>query len=278
MANVFSLTSHVVYGHVGGQGAVPALHAMGHEVWHLPSVLFSNHPGHNGYEGAPVAVDLQNRLLDGFLERGFLSDCAAVHTGYLGLPDSVDVALRAIDAARVPVLCDPVLGDNGRLFVAEDIARAVRDRLLPRTSIATPNRFELTWLTGLKIDNLDDAVAASEELRRQGPEWVVCTSAWIDDGHLHDLAVGPDGAFQVRLPHYADDDAVPKGTGDAFAAILLGHVLLGQNVPTATAAAGSAVHGLIGASLAQGADELAIIGARDLITAPKRKFDVEPLA
>ncbi|HIF09776.1 MAG TPA: hypothetical protein EYQ81_07980, partial [Sneathiellales bacterium] len=97
MANILSLTSHVVHGHVGGQASGPAWQAMGHEGWHLPTVLFSNHPGHGGYRGGPVAVGLQNQLLDGLMARDFLAGCGALHTGYLGQAGSVDVALRAMD-------------------------------------------------------------------------------------------------------------------------------------------------------------------------------------
>ena len=63
MARIFSLTSHVVYGHVGAQASVPAWHMMGHQVWHLPTVLFSNHPGYGGFNGGPVDLALTNQLI-----------------------------------------------------------------------------------------------------------------------------------------------------------------------------------------------------------------------
>ena len=45
---------------------------------------------------------------------------------------------------RMPVLVDPVLGDAGRLYVAQETAEAIRDRLIAARHIATPNLFELT--------------------------------------------------------------------------------------------------------------------------------------
>ena len=279
MANIFSLTSHLVYGQVGAQAAVPAWHLLRHQVWHLPTVLFSNHPGHGGYGGGPVDLAMQNQLLDGLLERDFLSRCDAVHTGYLGQAGSVDVALRAI--AAMPhglVLCDPVLGDDGRLYVAADLAAELRRRLLPRADLITPNRFELAWLSGQEIHNLDDAVRAAQTLRRQGPETVICSGAAQTENWLINLAVGPEGAIQVRVPFIADKKAVPKGTGDAFAAILLGHYLNHRDIAAALAWASAALHGLIQASLALQADELAVISAQDQITAPGQMFEVERLA
>ena len=48
------------------------------------------------------------------------------------------------------MLVDPVLGDAGRLYVAQETAEAIRDRLIPLADIATPNLFELGWLTGAR--------------------------------------------------------------------------------------------------------------------------------
>lgn len=278
MASIFSLTSHVVYGHVGAQAVVPALHLLGHQVWHLPTVLFSNHPGHGGYRGGPVELALQNDLLDGLLQRDLLAGCTALFTGYLGQPGSIDVALRAI--AALPdrlVLCDPVLGDEGGLYVDPELAAGLRDRLLPHADLVTPNRFELAWLSNREIHNLDDAVHAAQSLRRQGPEMVVCTSAATAGGRLCNLAVGPDGIHQVRVPNLAGGVAVPKGTGDAFAAILLGHYLNHGDLAAALAWASAALHGLIQASIAGQADELAMVAAQSEITAPSRMFEVERL-
>jgi len=277
MANILSLTSHVVYGHVGGQASVPAWHAMGHEVWHIPTVLFSNHPGHGGFGGAPVDLALQNQLLDGLSERQFLANCNAVHTGYLGQPGSADVALRAIDTTDAVVICDPILGDDGRLFVPEEIATVLRDQLLPRSAIVTPNLFELSWLTGLDLPSINDAILACEALRQLGPEWVICTSAWQFEEWLHNIAVGPHGAVQVRVPFFPDKNVVPKGTGDAFTAILLGHYLDYGDIPAALSWASAALHGLIQGSINRYADELAVISDRDQITSPNRIFPVERL-
>ncbi len=277
MANIFSLTSHVVYGHVGGQASGPAWQALGHEVWHLPTVLFSNHPGHGAFGGGPVEIARQNSLLDGLVDGGFLAGCDAMHTGYLGQAGSVEVALRALEVVDGPLLCDPVLGDDGGLYVAADLAAAMRDRLVPRADLLTPNRFELGWLAGREISNLDDAVNAAQAVRRLGPDIVVCTSAAQSGDWLHNLAVTGSGTFQVRVPFVADSANVPKGTGDAFAAILLGHYLNHGDIAAALAWAAAALGGLIQASMDLGADELAVIPARDQITAPDRMFPVERL-
>ena len=45
-------------------------------------------------------------------------------------------------------MCDPVLGDDGKLYVPADLVPIYRDEALPLASILTPNGFEVEQLTG----------------------------------------------------------------------------------------------------------------------------------
>jgi pyridoxine kinase len=253
--NVLAVTSHVVYGHVGGQAAVPLLQAMGHEAWHVPTVLFSNHPGHGGFRGRVLEPALVADLVAGLDERGFLARCDAVLGGYLGDPGTVAVLAGAIHRARahrpgLPVLVDPVLGDAGRIL------EGVRDVLLPLADIVTPNRHELGWLAGLPVGDDAAVLAAAHALREQGPGIVVVTSAAETDTAIATLLVTADGATRVETPRLP---RAPHGTGDAFAALFLGHWLADRD---ATAALRFAVSRLAGI-LDRGADagELPLVAA-----------------
>jgi pyridoxine kinase len=85
---------------------------------------------------------------------GGLAAIDAVITGYFANPAQVHSAAELIARLHpTHVLVDPVLGDNARLYVPEDIAIAIRDLLLPLASIATPNAFELAWLTSRRLDS-----------------------------------------------------------------------------------------------------------------------------
>lgn len=45
--------------------------------------------------------------------------------------------------SRSPV-CDPVLGDEGKLYVPQEFVAIYRDQLLPMASVITPNQTEAT--------------------------------------------------------------------------------------------------------------------------------------
>jgi pyridoxine kinase len=78
----------------------------------------------------------------------------------------------------------------------------------------------------------------------------------------------------VRTPALA---GAPHGLGDLFAALFLGRYLDAGDAAAALAHAVAASFGVLSASVAAGADELALIAAQDEIVAPSRRFEVERL-
>jgi pyridoxine kinase len=271
---VISLTSHVSYGHVGGQAAILPLQRLGCEVWHVPTVLFSNHPGHNGYGGGPVKLVRFDDLVDSVLVRGFADNCAAMHSGYMGQGGTEAAALRCRERIKqhrsdAVYLCDPVMGDHGRLYVADEVVTALREQLVPASDIVTPNRFELELLIGRQLGGLKDVAAACDELRQRGPSAVVCTTAEETTDNLTLLVNQADGTHVIDIPYLA---GAPFGTGDAFAAVLLGRLLEGWNLVEAACLAAASVYGLIRRSLDNHSAELALVAGQDEIVAPAVKF------
>ena len=77
-------------------------------------------------------------------------------TGYLGSPGNAAVIADFVERAltrnsKLVYLCDPVIGDDGRVYVADGILDVVQHRLLPAANLTTPNQFELELLSGVTI-------------------------------------------------------------------------------------------------------------------------------
>jgi pyridoxine kinase len=224
MAKVLAISSHVARGHVGLAATVPALQHLGHEVWVLPTVLLASRPGLGRLARHDLPPVDFAAMLAALEADGCWEGLDAVLTGYFPSPESVAVAADAIrkikDAApTIPVLVDPIAGDGGRLYVTEATAAAVRHELLPLASIATPNLFELAWMTGLTADGLSDAVNAA---RRLGPHAVAVTSAVDTPENVSTLLVTPRDAVEYPSPRH---NGIPNGAGDLFAGLFLAHLL-----------------------------------------------------
>ena len=168
--NVLSIQSTVTYGRVGNRAAVFALERLGHEVWPIDTVAFSNHPAHGGFRGRVVPAAEVSALVEGLDARGVLGRCDAVLSGYLGEPETAAVVADAVARVRAAnpaalYCCDPVIGEVGRgVYVRAGIADAFRERLVPLADIVTPNPFELELLTGIAPSTLEGARAAARAL------------------------------------------------------------------------------------------------------------------
>ncbi len=226
MAKVLAISSHVVRGHVGLAATVPALQYLGHEVWVLPTVLLSSRPG----LGRLVRHDLPGAELAGMLSALEADGCwptlDAVLTGYFTSSQGVVAAAEAIGCIKaakpgIPVLVDPVVGDAGRLYVAQATAEAIRDALLPLATIATPNLFELSWLSGTPSRSPQETEQAA---RRLGPPTVIVTSASDTQTGVATILVAPGTHVERAMPKLA---GIPNGAGDLFAGLFLGNLLNG---------------------------------------------------
>lgn len=259
MARLLVISSQVVRGAVGLSVIAPALARLGHEVLPLPTVLLSSHPGRHVTAGLAMPVDRLAAMLDALDANGWLAGLDGVLTGYLPSAEHVRFAALAVDRVRraspaALYLCDPVLGDDPKgLYIDGAAAAAIRDELLTRARLATPNRFELAFLTGRAVAGIDDAARALLCLACGGG---VATSVPADGGTIANVAAFDDTIAVTRVARRAD---APHGTGDLMSALLLEALVTGAEPGAALAHATAVADAALEAS--RGGDVLRLPAA-----------------
>lgn len=280
MPTVLSVQSRVAYGHVGNAAAVFPLQRLGCEAWSLDTVAFSNHTGHGKWRGSVIGAEQVATLFEGIAELGVLGRCDAVLSGYLGAAETgpvlLDIVARVKAAnPRAIFCCDPVIGDvDTGSYVTAGIAEFFRDRALAAADIATPNRFELEFLTGRSAAGFAEAAAAAGELRRRGPEAVLVTSLESGGDRIAMLAAGSEGTWAVETPRLP---VMLNGCGDVTAAVFLARRLRGDTLPEALAGTAASLFALVEATARLGRYELALVEMQDELASPTRRFAVQPL-
>ena len=280
--NILSIQSWVAYGHVGNAAAAFPLQRLGAEVWAVNTVQFSNHTGYGAWTGQVFTGEQVAALIDGIEARGALARCDAVLSGYMGdsaIGTAILDAVARVRAANRAALycCDPVIGDEGRgVFVRPGIPEFMRDRALPAADLATPNLFELEYLTGQGARTLAAAKQAVARLqagmRADGPRSVLLTSLRTDatPADAIDMLVGEGGHFHLlRTP------LLPisiNGAGDALAALYLYHRLATGNAAAALTAAGSSIHGLLRRTADAKSREILLVAAQDEFITPAIRY------
>eukprot|EP01083_Nonionella_stella_P158164 514457_1 len=239
MSRVLSIQSHVVYGYVGNKAAVFPLQLLGFDVDVVNSVHFSCHTGYpKKWEGDVLGGNQLESILDGLQRNELLDDTGHLLTGYIGSETFLRSVLKVLrtlkeqNKDKVRFVCDPVFGDNGKLYVPEELVGIYRDEVIPLANVCTPNQFEIELLTGITVKNIEDGKNACKVLHDLGPELVVITSLQTEEdpdhmsmlasqrthNHEGDGTTTQDDYWCVESPVL---EGSYTGTGDLFAALFL---------------------------------------------------------
>jgi hydroxymethylpyrimidine/phosphomethylpyrimidine kinase len=173
---------------------------------------------------------------------------AAVHIGMLGSAKVVRAVVDFLVAHKIPnVVLDPVLkSSSGAALVDSAGARLLIDKLLPLSTIVTPNIDEASSLTGLPVTDPEQMRAAAKKLHEMGASAVVVTG-----GHLEkaiDLLsfTGSRGIEQELFKSARLKSSSTHGTGCAFATAVACHLAMGRGLPEAVLLAKAYVAAAIG--------------------------------
>ncbi|MFX4291414.1 bifunctional hydroxymethylpyrimidine kinase/phosphomethylpyrimidine kinase [Streptomyces bohaiensis] len=174
----------------------------------------------------------------------------AVKTGMLASAELVEAVAGLLRPLDVPVVVDPVgVSKHGDALLAHDALDAVRHRLLPVATVATPNLDEVTQLTGVTVTDESGLRTAAAAILALGPQW-----ALIKGGHLPGDALDllTDGITEHWLRAPRLDNSHTHGTGCTLASAIAAGLAADRTVPDAVAAAKDYVTGAISAGFALG--------------------------
>ena len=192
MEQILSIQSTVTIGFVGNNVAGPVITHLGHKPLLVNTVALAAHPGYGIFAGGPTPDATFNAILR-FTTLGRLKTIGTVITGYLGALTQVNAISQFIKAWQLEktsgfYILDPVLGDNGRIYVNNKLVTAMRDNLLPLANFVTPNQFELELLADQTVKDVPSADKAARHLLEQYPHLngVLVTGINHIDNSIHD--------------------------------------------------------------------------------------------
>ncbi|MFN8121864.1 MAG: pyridoxal kinase PdxY [Thermoleophilia bacterium] len=281
MTTILSIQSSVAYGHVGNSAAVFPLQRLGVEVWPVHTVHFSNHTGYGTWHGPLMSPDDLRGVITGVGERDAFGEVDAVLSGYQGGEQVGEVILEAVAQVKAAnpkaiYACDPVMGNaKSGCFVAPAIPVLLRERVVPKADLISPNQFELGFLTGTEPESLQDTLDAVERARSMGPRTVLVTSVLRPDrpeNTIEMLAVHGDGAWIVQTPYLP---LKANGSGDVTAALFTAHLLETGDAGLALGRTVSSVFDLLKRTLDSGRRELQLVQSQEEIAHPRMQFAVE---
>lgn len=121
-------------------------------------------------------------------------------------------------------VCDPVMGDDGQMYVPKELLPIYRDEIIPLADIITPNQYEVELLTEMKISNEKDIWEAINWFHGRGIDTVAISSSDLGKpGELRAFLSKKAGPrYALNIPKQGTNISF-TGTGDLFASLFLAH-------------------------------------------------------
>ena len=108
-------------------------------------------------------------------------DVEFIKTGMLYSPEIIKLVAEKVKEYDLKAVVDPVMvATSGGNLTKEDIADAFNKYLLPKSILTTPNVSEAEKLSGININNKEDAIKATE---------LIDCNCFITGGHLDGINV-----------------------------------------------------------------------------------------
>lgn len=177
----------------------------------------------------PVDVNILRACLKSILVE---SKVKAIKIGVLATRANAEAVMQVLEEhSSLPVVLDPLVRATGGIDVKDmRCVEFVRDRLLSRATVITPNLPEAAALTGLKVEDVEDMKLAARKLIELGARAVVVTG-----GHLErPVDVFADSSSNLRT--LAGDRIKPEniyGAACTFSSALAACLALGHRLDEA---------------------------------------------
>lgn len=162
----------------------------------------------------------------------------AVKIGMLGLPAVIEAVAKGLDehGAR-NVVVDPVMvAKSGDPLLRPEAVAVLRDMLLPRALVITPNLPEAARLLDLPVAETEaDMRRQGERLLARGPRAVLMKGGHGGGADSVDLLVTAEGALRLEAPRIATKNT--HGTGCTLSAAIAAGLARGLALESAVRAA-----------------------------------------
>lgn len=251
MKTVLSIQDLSCVGRCSLTVALPVLSAMGCRCSVLPTAVLSTHTGFP----QPVVIPMTGhigQITEHWCKQSITFD--AVTTGYLSDGTQAEAVLPLLQESRRQgslVICDPAMGDHGRLYSGLAPAHVeVMKTVCSQADILLPNITEAALLTGLPYRSDGDRAylqsLCAALLEQHSARAVIVTGVSGKAGTIGFYGCHREsGAFSYETP------VIPRqfhGTGDLFAAVFAGSLLGGKPIGLAGKEAADFVRSCVAAT------------------------------
>ncbi len=213
--------------------ALPIISAMGIETAIIPTAILSTHTQFKNFTFRDLSKDIP-LIQNHWKEENFKFD--SIYTGYLGSIDQIDILKEFFKTFKTDsnfIFIDPVMGDNGKLYVGfnQEFANEMA-KLCKMADIIVPNLTEASAMLNRKYKEKykeEEIKQILIDLSNLGPQKVILTGISFKENELGVMSYDKNNNkffsyFREKIP------VKYHGTGDIFSSTLVGAIVNGRSI------------------------------------------------
>ncbi|AFZ11091.1 phosphomethylpyrimidine kinase [Crinalium epipsammum PCC 9333] len=154
----------------------------------------------------------------------------AAKTGMLLNKQIIEAVAQQIEVFKLQhLVVDPVMvSRTGAQLLDDDAVAALRNLLIPKATIVTPNRYEAQLLTNLQINTLDEMRIAAQQIYQMGAKAVLVKGGGME-GNLRSIDIWFDGQRLETLKTSLVETKNTHGTGCTLSAAIAANLAIGKD-------------------------------------------------
>ena len=226
-------------GGAGIQADIKAVSALGgYAATAITAITVQNTLGVTGIHAVPDQI-IRDQMV------AVLGDIGAdvIKTGMLASRSVIENVVSVLDelAGDIPLVVDPVMiATSGDALVDDGTETVIREQLVPRATLVTPNSDEAQRLTGIAITDLHTQIEAAKALREMGAQAALVKGGHLESPSVRDVLVSQRGLEITERPRL--DTPHTHGTGCTLASATAALLAHGHSLADAVEQAGDYLH------------------------------------
>jgi hydroxymethylpyrimidine kinase/phosphomethylpyrimidine kinase len=177
----------------------------------------------------------------------------AIKIGMVYSSSIIEAVYRSVkNMPDIPIVLDPILAaGTGSILLRNDAYESLRSKLIPSSSLVTPNKMEAETLSDLVIKTEKDAIQAAKKIKKLGVENVIIKGGHFVSEYVTDLLIDAKGNIsKFKNPRLETKEI--HGSGCNFSAAVTAYLAKGMAVIEACKLANEYVHTALRGSIKVG--------------------------
>ncbi len=146
------------------------------------------------------------------------------------LADLEIIKYISMNLSNYKIVLDPVMvATSGDVLVSDEVITSIKNNLISKSFLITPNIYEAEILSEMKVNNVEDQIECGIKLLKLGCKNVLIKGGHGNSNNINDVLITSDGDEHIFKSNKIKSTNT-HGTGCSLASAIATNIALGNNI------------------------------------------------